>query len=155
MSVNVVWQEGMAFEVQQDGHTFLIDAVEETGGQDRGPRPKALMLSSLAGCTGMDVIFILKKLHVDVARFEVNVDAELTDEHPKRFTKMVSHYKLWGEGLEAQEKKVRRAVRLSEDMYCGVSATLRPSVTLEAKIFINDVELPHDPDDDARRFANA
>lgn len=140
MGVKVVWQDEMAFEVQQDGHTFLIDAHEGVGGRDKGPRPKGLVLSGLAGCTGMDVISILKKMRVAVDRFAVEVDAELADEHPKRYTSGVVRYRLWGTDMPL--KKVRRAVQLSEDTYCGVSAMLKETMTLESEIWVNDVQIP-------------
>jgi putative redox protein len=138
MGVRVVWQEKMTFEVQQDGHTFLIDAAEAVGGRDLGPKPKALLLSALAGCTGMDVISILGKMRIPVERFAVSVEAEQTEEHPKRYTSARVRYELWGEGLEDKEKKVRRAVTLSEENYCGVFATLRPSMALTTEIVVND-----------------
>lgn len=142
MGVKVVWQEKMTFEVQQDGHTFLIDAAESVGGRDLGPKPKGLLLSALAGCTGMDVISILGKMRVPVERFAVSVDAEQTEDHPKRYTSARIRYELWGEGLEDKEKKVRRAVFLSENNYCGVSATLKPSMELSTEIVVNDKVLP-------------
>ena len=68
----VVWRDGMAFDAHADGHTFTIDAHETFGGQGLGPKPKSLTLTSLAGCTGMDVISILKKMRVEVRHFQVS-----------------------------------------------------------------------------------
>ncbi len=148
MNVTVVWQEKMTFEVRQDGHVFTIDAAESVGGRNLGPKPKGLLLSALAGCTAMDVISILGKMRVEVARFAVSVDAEMTQDHPKRFTSAVTRYELWGEGLEDKAKKVRRAVSLSANNYCGVSATLKPSMELSTEIVINDKVLAPEPSDD-------
>ena len=83
--VNSSWLGNMAFEGDVNGHKILIDADPSVGGESRGARPKPLMLLALAGCTGMDVISILRKMRVDVARFNVRVEGDLTDEQPKHF----------------------------------------------------------------------
>ncbi len=140
MQSKVVWSQGMAFEAHLDGHTFHIDADPKVGGEDRGPKPKGLTLTSLAGCTGMDVISILTKMKQPVDSFEVSVDAQLTDEHPKQFKAMTIHYRLTGEGIDAE--RVARAVYLSEERYCGVSATLKSSVEINSEISINGEAVP-------------
>ncbi|MBW2732552.1 MAG: OsmC family protein [Deltaproteobacteria bacterium] len=140
MEVKAQWQDEMTFEVQQDGHKFLIDAVPEVGGSDQGPRPKGLLLSALAGCTAMDVISILKKMRIPVERFSVGVHGELSSDHPKRFTTITTHYTIEGPA-DMSLKKIKRAIQLSEEVYCGVSATLRPGVELKTKITINQEEV--------------
>ncbi|MCC6749212.1 MAG: OsmC family protein [Deltaproteobacteria bacterium] len=132
----VVWRDGMAFAAELDGHTLLLDADEEFGGQNRGPRPKGLTLVSLGGCTAMDVVAILNKMRVPLERLEVTLDSVLPDEHPKKFTKIVVRYHLWGKDLPVE--KVQRAVQLSEEKYCGVRATLAPTVAMETEIYLND-----------------
>ena len=134
MKGKVVWNEGMSFNVELDGFNFIIDAEENVGGKDLGPRPKGLTLISLAGCTGMDVISILKKMRIEVDSFEVSTDADLTNEHPKRFTDIKVIYTFTGENIPPE--KVKKAVSLSEDRYCGVSATLNYSVELTNEILI-------------------
>ncbi len=136
MKGKVVWQEGLTFEADLNGFNFIIDAEESVGGRNLGPAPKGLTLISLAGCTGMDVISILKKMRVNVDTFEVLTDAKLTDEHPKRYTDIKVIYKLTGEDIPYE--KVKKAVSLSEDRYCGVSATLKGTVNIENEIYIND-----------------
>jgi putative redox protein len=81
------WLGNMAFEAEVNGHTLVLDAIPEVGGENRGPRPKPLMLAALAGCTAMDVISILKKMRVPVEKFNVRAQGDLTDEHPKHFHK--------------------------------------------------------------------
>ena len=135
MKSKVVWNEEMSFTAKLDGFDFVIDADEKVGGKDRGPRPKGLTLVSLAGCTGMDVISILKKMKVEVDSFEVLTDSELTEEHPKRFTSIKITYSLKGKDIPVD--KVKKAVSLSEERYCGVSATLKPGVEITSKILIN------------------
>jgi putative redox protein len=133
------WQGGMGFTVEQDGHTFTLDAAESSGGNDQGPRPKALLLTGLAGCTGMDVVSILKKMKVTDFAFSLQVDAEMTDEHPKIYKDAVLWYRFEGSNLPVD--KIKRAVELSETRYCGVSAMLRQAMSISSKIVINGEEL--------------
>ncbi|MEN8154579.1 MAG: OsmC family protein [Acidobacteriota bacterium] len=135
MKGKVVWNEGMSFNAELDGFNFIIDADEKVGGKNLGPMPKGLTLISLAGCTGMDVISILKKMRVEVDSFEVSTEAILTEEHPKRFTNIKVFYDFKGDNIPPE--KVKKAVSLSEDRYCGVSATLKSSVEITNEIKIN------------------
>lgn len=135
-SVTSVSHQGeMAFEVALDGHTFMIDADESVGGQDRGPRPKALLLSGLAGCTAMDVTSILGKMKVSFDSFKVEIDANLTDEHPKVYDRIHVRYVFRGDDMD--RSKVERAVQLSEERYCGASAMLRQAAEITSEIIIN------------------
>jgi len=133
------WKDGMAFEVGLEGFSFDIDADPEFGGKGRGPRPKGLLLSSLIGCTGMDVVAILGKMRQRLTSLSVESEGELADEHPKRFTRIVVRYRIDGPGLA--DKKVRRAVQLSEERYCGVRSTLLPSVRIDSEIWLNGKRL--------------
>jgi len=132
--INVEWIENMAFKTVVNGHEFVIDAVEKVGGEDRGPRPKPLMMASLAGCTGMDVVSILKKMRVQLDYFNVVVEAELTEEHPKHFIKMHVIYEFKGNDLPMA--KLEKAIDLSEERYCGVSATYKQTMELTSEIKI-------------------
>ncbi len=128
------WAEGMRFETEINGHKLILDAAEDNGGTNQGPRPKALMLAALAGCTGMDVISILKKMRVDVTDFSIEIEANLTEEHPKHYDAMKVIYKFKGNNLEME--KLQKAVSLSEERYCGVSAVYKKAmpVTFEVRI---------------------
>jgi len=139
MKAKISWKSGMAFEAELNGFKFLIDADKSVGGNDLGPRPKGLTLISLAGCTGMDVISILKKMRVDVDSFEVSTNAVLTEEHPKKITDITVTYKLSGKNIPAE--KVKKSVALSEERYCGVSATLKPGVNITSEIILNGEKL--------------
>ena len=130
--VSTKWLDGMAFECEINGHKVVIDAVPAVGGKDRGPRPKPLMLASLGGCTAMDVISILKKMRVDVKDLNVIVEGELTEEHPKHFYKMHVIYEVTGKDLPMD--KVKKAVSLSEDRYCGVSAVYKQAIEITSEI---------------------
>ena len=124
----------MAFEAEIDGFKIVLDADEAVGGENRGPRPKGLTLVSLAGCTGMDVISILKKMRVVPKYFNVEVEGELTDEHPKYYHHIHLRYIFRGENLPMA--KLEKAVILSQDRYCGVSAMLLKSSKLTHEIIV-------------------
>ena len=132
--INVEWIENMAFKTVVNGHEFVIDATDKVGGENRGPRPKPLMMASLAGCTGMDVVSILKKMRVELDYFNVVVEAELTEEHPKHFIKMHVIYEFKGKDLPMA--KLQKAIDLSEERYCGVSATYKQTMELTSEIKI-------------------
>jgi putative redox protein len=133
-SVRIDWKEGMAFEAEVDGFKIIVDAKEEHGGTGLGPRPKPLMMVSLAGCTGMDVVSVLKKMRVDFKSLSIRIEGELTDEHPKHFTHMHIIYEFKGENLPID--KLEKAVDLSQERYCGVSASYKKAmkITYEIKI---------------------
>ncbi|GAB4302053.1 MAG: OsmC family protein [Marinilabiliales bacterium] len=134
--VKTSWLEKMAFESEINGHKIVIDAEPHVGGEDKGPRPKPFMLAALAGCTGMDVISILKKMRVDVEDFDVIVEGELTDEHPKYYKNMHVIYQFKGKDLPME--KLEKAVSLSEERYCGVSALYKQVIPITSEIKIID-----------------
>lgn len=135
-SVSTKWIDNMAFEAEVNGHKFLIDAAEANGGQNKGPRPKPFMLTALAGCTAMDVISILKKMRVTPEYFNVKVEGGLTEEHPKHFFKMHVIYEFKGKDLPME--KLQKAVNLSEERYCGVSALYKKVIEMTSEIQILD-----------------
>ena len=134
--VDMSWFDNVAFQTDMDGHKVVIDATEESGGNDLGPRPKKLMLTALAGCTGIDVIMILKKMKVIPEAFNVLVEGELTEEHPKYYHTVKVIYQFKGKDLPLE--KLEKAVKLSETKYCGVSALYKKAITLETEIRIVD-----------------
>lgn len=134
--IDLAWLSNMAFETDLDGHKLVLDASTEGGGDDRGPRPKKLMLVALAGCTGIDVVMILKKMKVDIQGFNVKVEGDLTEEHPKKYHTVKIIYEFRGQDLP--KEKLERAVELSQDKYCGVSATYRDALQLLTEIRILD-----------------
>ncbi len=132
-SVNCTWLENMVFETEVSGHKILLDADESAGGEDKGPRPKPLVLSALAGCTGMDVIYVLKKMRIEPTYFNVAVNASLTDEHPKQYDKIHVMYDFKAKDA-LDQGKVETAVRLSQDKYCGVNALLKKGAEVTYEI---------------------
>ncbi|WJJ96977.1 OsmC family protein [Algibacter luteus] len=124
VKVSTKWLGNMRFEsTNPSGHNLFIDAGEENGGQGEGYRPKALMLSGLAGCSGLDVAALIKKMKLNVEDFNIEIEANLTDEHPKYYDKVAMHFYFYGDDLN--EKKLQRAVDLSIEKYCGVMEMFR------------------------------
>lgn len=131
--INCTWKKGMTFESEISGHKLIMDAVPTVGGNDEGPRPKPLVLASLAGCTGMDVVSILKKMQQPFTYFNIEVDADSTEEHPKTYNAMKIIYEFReSDGLDP--KKVEKAVQLSQERYCGVSALLKKAIPIDYEI---------------------
>ena len=132
--IDMAWTDKVAFEGDMDGHKIIVDATKEVGGSDLGPRPKKFMLTALAGCTGIDVIMILKKMKVEVEAFNVIIEADVTEEHPKHYNKMKVIYQFKGKNLPIE--KLEKAVKLSETTYCGVTAVYRKAMDMESEIRI-------------------
>ena len=114
---------GMTFRgVSGSGHDTLMDAEPAAGGQERGARPMEVILLAFGGCTGMDVISILRKMRQDVAGYEVRLVGERTEQQPTVFTDVTVEHVVRGRDLDVGN--VRRAVELSATRYCPVSAML-------------------------------
>ena len=133
-TVDTSWQGNMKFDAVVSGHHISMDALPAVGGNDEGARPKELMLAALAGCTGMDVVAILKKMRIEPLSFNVKVEAELTEEHPKHYTAMHIVYEFKGENLEME--KLQKAVDLSQERYCGVAFMYRKAMEITSEIKI-------------------
>jgi putative redox protein len=135
-SVSVQHRENMSFTVSINGHELIIDASSASGGNNQGPRPKSLMLAALAGCTGMDVVSILKKMRVDFEDFRVKVEGNITEEHPMHFDHMHIIYSI--KGRDIPEEKVNKAISLSQEKYCGVSYNYRQAMKITHELLIED-----------------
>jgi len=133
-TVDTLWQGNMKFDAVVSGHHVIMDALPLVGGNDEGARPKELMLAALAGCTGMDVVSILKKMRVEPEYFNLKVDADMTEEHPKHYTAMHITYEFKGENLEIE--KLQKAVDMSQEKYCGVSTVYRKAMEITHEIRI-------------------
>ncbi len=134
MQATVKWNSGLAFTAHQGGHLIPLDASRESGGMDSGASPKGLLLSGLGGCTGIDVVSILEKMRIHLEGFEVQASAELTEEHPKVFKSIQLRYVFRGRDLPLE--KLERAVILSMDRYCGVSAMLAKAAPIHWEIVV-------------------
>lgn len=122
--VKTRWMGNMAFESNNpSGQTFKIDASPDEGGQGDGLRPKALMLSSLAGCSGLDVAFIIRKMKLEIDSFHIDIHARLSETQPQTYESVQMEFHFFGKALK--EAKLKRAVSLSVDTYCGVMKMFR------------------------------
>ena len=127
------WKGGMTFESDNpSGKSVIMDTDIEGSNERFGLSPKAMMLSALAGCTGLDVVMVLDKMKVSGYEFKMEVEGELTDEHPKYYNKVKVDYHFYGNDLN--EKKIKKAVDLSADKYCGVMEMFRHFAELETRI---------------------
>lgn len=133
MEATVTWESGMAFVAEQDGQRIPID-VPGPDGTSRGVRPKGLLLAGLGGCTGMDLVSILEKMRVPFEGLAVDVSADQSEDHPKVFTAIHVRYRFKGRDLPMD--KLERAVQLSQEKYCGVSAMLGKTATITTEIVV-------------------
>lgn len=133
-SIETSWKRNLAFDSMVGEHSVITDAPSEFGGDDSGASPKKLMMASLAGCTGIDVVSILKKMRVQFDNLTIRVDAELTDEEPSLYSAMHLTYTFRGNDLDMN--KLEKAVKLSEEKYCGVSMMYKKmmDITWEVRI---------------------
>ncbi len=118
------------FDFLQNHKTIRIDGAEEN--VSTGVRPKALILSSLAGCTGIDVVDLLRKMRVEFSDFKIDVEGELTEEHPKTYHTV--HLTYFIKVKEEDKSKMEKAVNLSQEKYCGVSSMVKKFAELNVKV---------------------
>jgi putative redox protein len=136
-SISVKWTEGLSFEADVMGFKIHMDADPEFGGKGKGPKPKPLMMVALAGCTGMDVVSLLEKMRVPFVDLNIRVTGDISEDHPKRFTRMKLIYEVSGKDLDLA--KIEKAVNLSKEKYCGVSASYNKAMDIEYEIKIIEI----------------
>lgn len=122
----------MNFFSTSGNHNLSMDSAVQYGGEDLGMFPKSLLLASLGGCTGMDVISILRKMNITPEYFNVNVTSESASVHPKKLVSVHITYEFKGQGLD--QEKIQRAVVLSLEKYCGVKASLDRDIKMSYEI---------------------
>lgn len=138
LHITTTWLGNMKFEsTNPSGHNLFIDAGPENGGNSEGYRPKALMLSALAGCSGLDVALLIKKMKLEVDDFKIEIDANLTEVDPKYYDKVAMHFHFSGNNLN--EKKLQRAVDLSIEKYCGVMEMFRQFAELKVETHFHNL----------------
>lgn len=126
MKTTTIWQSGQAFKSTYNGHSIEVDG--------KAFSPKALLLTGLAACSGIDVVGILEKMKVPFADLEIDVTTEQTETDPKVFKDLALVYKIKTE--EANRDKVKKAIDLSLDKYCGVAAMLKKNSSIHYTIHI-------------------
>lgn len=136
--VTVEWKGNMLFESdnpREGEHKVMMDASPDNGGHNEGLGPKAMMLSSLAGCSGLDVVSVLKKMKVDLDDFKMEVQGTLTDEHPRFYHSVTVDYHFYGADLN--QSKINKAVDLSVEKYCGVMEMFRQFAKVKTAIHLH------------------
>lgn len=134
-NVETKWNGKMNFTSFVDDFDIQIDADESVGGENKGPRPKKLMLTALAGCTGMDVISILNKMKIAPDDFRINIKGKVNEEHPKKYNEITIIYQFKGNNLD--KNKLNKAINLSFEKYCGVIAVYKEAMNIKTKLEIN------------------
>jgi putative redox protein len=137
----------MAFEARMGNHRVRLDTIQAGGGSNSGPTPKQLLLASLSACSGMDVVALLRKMHVPFQALRVEASGELTHTHPRVFEEIRMHYYVQVAAHELQ--KVEKAVRLSQERYCGVGAMLGGSSRIRYVVSLLSEPPPAQPLPDA------
>lgn len=136
-TAHVSFRGNMMFEgVSGSGHAVVMDSAPEAGGENQGIRPMETLLVGLGGCTGMDVVSILNKMRVEFDSFDMEISGDRAEEHPKVYNRITIRYRFAGQNLDPE--KVTRAVTLSQEKYCSVSAMLNKSAAITADVIIND-----------------
>lgn len=138
MKASISHKHGICFEATiRDKHHFILDSAQ-LGSKDEGPSPKEFLLASIAGCSAMDVVSLLRKYKVTFETLDCTAEGELTAEHPKIFKEVLLSFIVNGKDIDAS--KVKEAVDLSLSKYCGVSAMVHPTSPVVYKIMINGAE---------------
>jgi putative redox protein len=134
-TAEIHWLQGIGFDAHVREHHQFMDGKKEFGGKDRGPNPKEYVLAGLCGCSGMDVVSLLKKFKIPFDSFDVQAEAEMTNSHPIVFSEVRLNFKVTGAAVERAQ--FLKAIELSLTKYCGVSAMLSKSVPIHYTAQIN------------------
>ncbi len=144
MTATVQLEADMRFGAESgSGHHLTLDATEQHGGKNAGFVPMELLVVSLAGCTGMDVIAMLRKMRQQVTDYQVHVEGIRAEEHPMVFVEMTVEHMVTGHHI--QPEAVARAIQLSEERYCGAGAMLGKVAHLTHRFTIVEAEDAPDP----------
>ncbi len=134
--IETQWMGKMQFNSLVNGHTIIMDAPERVGGEDNGPIPKPFLLTALSGCTGMDVVAILRKANEEVTSFDIQVSGELSKTAPIQYTAIHLTYRFKGD--PKYQDAALNAVQLSQEKYCGVSSMLKKIIPVTWDVVYND-----------------
>jgi len=134
VGVQVAWREGMQFVARglSSQASFIMDASEEHGGASQGVRPTEALLAALAGCSGMDVVSILRKMRQQVTGLTINVTGERSEAYPRSVEEATVEYVV--RGHQVSEAAVARAIELSRSKYCGVMASLKTRISTSYRV---------------------
>lgn len=139
MKARVKWIDHMSFVAESgSGHSVIMDGAPEAGGRNLGIRPMEMVLSGLGGCAAFDVVMILKKSKQNIQDVQVHLEAQRADSIPKVFNKIHAVYEV--SGFDLSEKQVKRAVQLSVEKYCSVSAMLEKTAEMSYEVKIIELK---------------
>jgi putative redox protein len=133
--IETQWMGKMQFNALVNGHTVIMDAPERVGGEDNGSIPKPFVLTALSGCTGMDIVSILRKANKEVTDFSIKVTGELSKQVPIEYVAMHVVYEFNGDASHRED--ALEAVNLSQEKYCGVSHMLKKALPITWEVIYN------------------
>lgn len=134
--IESIWMGKMQFNALVDGHTIVMDAPERVGGEDNGPIPKPFVLTALSGCTGMDVVKLLRAAKKEIDSFDIKVDGEITKQHPIEYIAIHLVYEFCGPN--DSKTAALNAVTDSQEKYCGVSSMLKKIMPVTWDVLYNN-----------------
>lgn len=137
--VETQWMGKMQFNALVNGHTIVMDAPERVGGEDNGPIPKPFVLTALSGCTGMDVVAILRKSEYEVDDFDMKVQGEISRQAPIEYIAIHLVYNF--KGSENSKDAALQAVTDSQEKYCGVSSMLKKALPVTWEVNYNKSQI--------------
>ncbi|MBS1782595.1 MAG: OsmC family protein [Bacteroidetes bacterium] len=137
--IDAQWMGKMQFNALVNGHTIIMDAPERVGGEDNGPIPKPFVLTALSGCTGMDVIALLRKQGKELQELNLKVSGEISKQQPIEYVAAHLIYEM--KGSEEDKQAAYDAVMTSQEKICGVSSMLKKIMPVTWQIIYNDVEI--------------
>jgi putative redox protein len=134
--IDTFWMGKMQFNSAVAGHTIVMDAPERVGGEDAGPIPKPFVLVALSGCTGMDIVALLRKAKLEVDSLNIHVTGELSKQPPIEYISIHLVYEIAAD--ESMKDEVLKMVDVSQNKYCGVSNMLKKALPVTWEIIFND-----------------
>jgi len=137
--IETQWMGKMQFNTLVNGHTIIMDAPERVGGEDHGPIPKPFVLTALSGCTGMDIVAILRKAQKEVKEFNIKVTGELSKQQPIEYVSMHVIYEFIGD--ELNKDAALDSVTTSQEKYCGVSHMLKKAIPVTWEVNYNGIRI--------------
>lgn len=137
--IETMWMGKMQFNALVNGHTIIMDAPERVGGEDRGPIPKPFVLSALSGCTGMDVVALLRKAGRQLHDFNMKVSGEISKQPPIEYISVHIIYEMKGNADD--EQAAFDAVMQSQEKICGISHMLKKFLPVSWEIIYNGKEI--------------
>lgn len=135
-STKTVWRKNNIFDTDLEGHIITTDLPAEKGGDNAGPGPKKLMLVAAAGCSGLDVVEMARKMRIDIETFDIRIDADLAEEYPKEYISMRVVYEFTGDNLPTD--KLEKACKLSFDKYCGVLGLYKKAADVTYEVVVRN-----------------